>query len=122
MYGHLFTSAGATAGIDLALALVEAELGRPLVVVVARRLQGFIDWLGVQLAPHLDLAQKMPLTLDSKGVNATQSGASSASATVVCVRTKAMKRASAGGTSPARQTMPVSHTGTLRRGAAVGVR
>lgn len=35
---HVFTSAGVTAGIDLALALVEADLGRPTALAVARRL------------------------------------------------------------------------------------
>lgn len=35
---HLFTSAGVSAGIDLALALVEADLGRVLALAVARRL------------------------------------------------------------------------------------
>ncbi len=34
---HIFTSAGVTAGIDLALALVEADLGRSLALSVARR-------------------------------------------------------------------------------------
>lgn len=42
--GHIFTSAGVTAGIDLALALalVEADLGRPLALAVAKRLVLFL--------------------------------------------------------------------------------
>ncbi len=36
--GHIFTSAGVTAGIDLALALLEADHGRPLALAVAKRL------------------------------------------------------------------------------------
>ena len=39
--GHLFSSAGVTAGIDLALALVEADLGRTMALAVARRLVMF---------------------------------------------------------------------------------
>lgn len=44
--GHIFTSAGVTAGIDLALALVEADLGRPL--AVAKRLVLFLRRPGGQ--------------------------------------------------------------------------
>lgn len=43
-----FTSAGVTAGIDLALALVEADLGRPLALAVARHLVMFIRRPGGQ--------------------------------------------------------------------------
>ncbi|WP_043307806.1 GlxA family transcriptional regulator [Pseudomonas sp. ML96] len=45
---HIFTSAGVTAGIDLALALVEADLGRPLALAVARRLVMFLRRPGGQ--------------------------------------------------------------------------
>lgn len=45
---HVFTSAGVTAGIDLALALVEADLGRPLALAVARRLVMFLRRPGGQ--------------------------------------------------------------------------
>ncbi|SHM43896.1 GlxA family transcriptional regulator [Phytopseudomonas punonensis] len=45
---HLFTSAGVTAGIDLALALVEADLGRSLALAVARRLVMFLRRPGGQ--------------------------------------------------------------------------
>ncbi|WP_312941408.1 GlxA family transcriptional regulator [Stutzerimonas balearica] len=45
---HLFTSAGVTAGIDLALALVEADLGRPLALAVAQRLVMFLRRPGGQ--------------------------------------------------------------------------
>jgi transcriptional regulator GlxA family with amidase domain len=43
-----FTSAGVTAGIDLALALVEADLGRPLALAVARQLVMFMRRPGGQ--------------------------------------------------------------------------
>ncbi len=45
---HIFTSAGITAGIDLALALVEADLGRALALAVARRLVMFLRRPGGQ--------------------------------------------------------------------------
>lgn len=45
---HLFTSAGVTAGIDLALALVEADLGRAMALSVARRLVLFLRRPGDQ--------------------------------------------------------------------------
>ena len=45
---HLFTSAGVTAGIDLALALVEADLGRSMALAVARRLVLFLRRPGGQ--------------------------------------------------------------------------
>ncbi|OMG64189.1 AraC family transcriptional regulator [Stutzerimonas balearica] len=57
---HLFTSAGVTAGIDLALALVEADLGRPLAVAVAQRLVMFLRRPGGQ-------AQFSPLLTPSAG-------------------------------------------------------
>jgi transcriptional regulator GlxA family with amidase domain len=54
-HSHIFTSAGVTAGIDLALALVEADLGRPLALAVARRLVLFLKRPGgqAQFSPHL---------------------------------------------------------------------
>lgn len=46
--GPIWTSAGVTAGIDLALALVEADLGRPLALEVARHLVVFLKRPGGQ--------------------------------------------------------------------------
>jgi transcriptional regulator GlxA family with amidase domain len=46
---HLFTSAGVTAGIDLALALVEGDLGRSTALSVARELVVYIKRCGGQL-------------------------------------------------------------------------
>jgi len=40
--GEIWTSAGVTAGIDLALAMVEEDLGRPLALAVARQLVVFL--------------------------------------------------------------------------------
>ncbi|QNP48302.1 GlxA family transcriptional regulator [Diaphorobacter aerolatus] len=48
VYGHIFTSAGVTAGIDLALALVEADLGRATALAVARQLVMFMRRPGGQ--------------------------------------------------------------------------
>lgn len=45
---HIFTSAGVTAGIDLALALLEADLGRVMALAVARRLVLFLRRPGDQ--------------------------------------------------------------------------
>jgi transcriptional regulator GlxA family with amidase domain len=46
--GNIWTSAGITAGIDLALALVEADLGRTLALAVARQLVVFLKRPGGQ--------------------------------------------------------------------------
>lgn len=46
--GDIWTSAGVTAGIDLALALVEADLGRPVALAVARQLVVFLKRPGGQ--------------------------------------------------------------------------
>lgn len=70
VYGHLFTSAGVTAGIDLALALVEADLGRPMALAVARRLVMFMRRPGGQaqfsamLAPEIRHAPRLAALLD----------------------------------------------------------
>lgn len=45
---HIFTCAGVTAGIDLALALVEADLGKAIALAVARRLVMFLRRPGGQ--------------------------------------------------------------------------
>ena len=46
--GNVWTSAGITAGIDLALALVEADLGREVALAVARQLVVFLKRPGGQ--------------------------------------------------------------------------
>jgi transcriptional regulator GlxA family with amidase domain len=46
--GNIWTSAGVTAGIDLALALVEADLGPPVALAVARQLVVFLKRPGGQ--------------------------------------------------------------------------
>ncbi len=67
---HLFTSAGVTAGIDLALALVEADLGRALALAVARRLVMFLRRPGGQaqfsalLAPASSELPRLSALLD----------------------------------------------------------
>lgn len=46
--GHIWTSAGVTAGIDLALAFVEADLGQPVALEAARQLVVFLKRPGGQ--------------------------------------------------------------------------
>lgn len=57
--GSLWTSAGITAGIDLALAFVEADCGRQLALTVARQLVVFLKRPGgqSQFSAALDLQQ-----------------------------------------------------------------
>jgi len=68
--GHVFTSAGVTAGIDLALALIEADLGRALTLAVARRLVMFMRRPGGQaqfssfLAPEAARAPRLAALLE----------------------------------------------------------
>jgi transcriptional regulator GlxA family with amidase domain len=63
--GNVWTSAGVTAGIDLALAMVEEDLGRDVALAVARRLVVFLKRPGgqsqfsAQLAGQL--AERRPL-------------------------------------------------------------
>lgn len=45
---HIFTSAGVTSGIDLAISLVEADLGRTMALAVARHLVMFVRRPGGQ--------------------------------------------------------------------------
>ncbi|ARF58594.1 GlxA family transcriptional regulator [Streptomyces gilvosporeus] len=54
--GDLFTSAGVTAGIDLALALVEQDLGRDLALEIARHLVVFLRRPGNQTQFSAQLA------------------------------------------------------------------
>ena len=57
--GHVYTSAGVTAGMDLALALVEDDLGRDLALSVARRLVLFLRRPGNQSQFSAQLAAQM---------------------------------------------------------------
>ncbi|MDI3404046.1 GlxA family transcriptional regulator [Streptomyces cavernicola] len=63
--GHVATSAGVTAGIDLALALVEEDLGRDIALTVARHLVVFLRRPGNQAQFSAQLAaqtaQREPL-------------------------------------------------------------
>jgi transcriptional regulator GlxA family with amidase domain len=58
--GHVYTSAGVTAGIDLALALVEQDLGAPLARSVARQLVVFMQRPGGQAQFSAQLAAQAP--------------------------------------------------------------
>ncbi|SFP55797.1 transcriptional regulator, AraC family with amidase-like domain [Variovorax sp. PDC80] len=68
--GHVFTSAGVTTGIDLALALVEHDLGRAIALAVARRLVMFLRRPGGQaqfsrfLAPEATHAPRLSSLLE----------------------------------------------------------
>lgn len=57
--GHVYTSAGVTAGMDLALALVEEDLGRDVALAVARECVMFLKRPGgqSQFSAHLMLQQ-----------------------------------------------------------------
>ena len=63
--GHVFTSAGVTTGIDLALALVEEDLGRDTALTIARHLVVFLRRPGNQAQFSVQLAaqtaQREPL-------------------------------------------------------------
>jgi transcriptional regulator GlxA family with amidase domain len=63
--GHVYTSAGVTAGIDLALALIEEDMGRELAISVARSLVVYLRRPGTQnqFSIHLRLqaAEREPL-------------------------------------------------------------
>jgi len=63
--GKLYTSAGVTAGMDLALAMVEEDLGRAVALAVARELVMFIKRPGgqAQFSAHLaaQTAQRSPI-------------------------------------------------------------
>ena len=63
--GHIVTSAGVTAGIDLALALVEEDIGRAAALAVARHLVVFLRRPGgqAQFSAQLraQVAQRQPL-------------------------------------------------------------
>ncbi|WP_417805182.1 GlxA family transcriptional regulator [Thalassospira lucentensis] len=67
---HVFTSAGVTAGIDLALAIVEADFGRTLALSVARRLVMFLKRPGGQaqfssyLIPDKGVTSRLASLLD----------------------------------------------------------
>ena len=57
--GSVYTSAGVTAGMDLALALVEEDLGRELALAVARRLVVFLKRPGGQSQFSAQLAAQL---------------------------------------------------------------
>lgn len=57
--GHIATSAGVTSGIDLALALVEEDLGRDIALAIARRLVLFLRRPGSQSQFSAQLAAQV---------------------------------------------------------------
>jgi transcriptional regulator GlxA family with amidase domain len=75
--GSLYTSAGVTAGMDLALALVEEDLGREVALATARELVMFLQrpggqaqfsaQLSVQLAEHEPLRELQSYIVDHPG-------------------------------------------------------
>src|SRR2546427_3022955 len=58
--GHIWTSAGVTAGIDLALALVEEDLDREAALTIARHLVVFLRRPGSQSQFSATLASQQP--------------------------------------------------------------
>jgi transcriptional regulator GlxA family with amidase domain len=66
--GHVYTSAGVTAGIDLALAMVEEDLGHAIAVAVARRLVVFLKRPGGQSQFSSHLAAQVPAPGALKGL------------------------------------------------------
>ena len=58
--GHVWTSAGVTAGIDLALAMIEDDFGAPLALRVARELVMFLRRPGGQSQFGVDTGQPNP--------------------------------------------------------------
>jgi transcriptional regulator GlxA family with amidase domain len=58
--GHIWTSAGVTAGMDLALALVEEDLDRDVALVIARQLVLFLRRPGKQSQFSATLAAQQP--------------------------------------------------------------
>jgi transcriptional regulator GlxA family with amidase domain len=60
--GKFFTSAGVTAGIDLALGLVEEDHGRDLAVATARQMVMFLKRPGGQSQFSVQLSSQMSLT------------------------------------------------------------
>lgn len=60
--GNFYTSAGVTAGMDLALALVEADYGRDIALAVARGLVMFVKRPGTQAQFSKHLAAQMAPT------------------------------------------------------------
>jgi transcriptional regulator GlxA family with amidase domain len=77
--GHVYTSAGVTAGMDLALAMVEEDHGRDLALAVARALvmylrrpggqAQFSAQLAVQLAEHEPLRELQAHILEHPGAD-----------------------------------------------------
>lgn len=77
--GPIYTSAGVTAGMDLALALVEEDHGREVALAVARELVMFLQrpggqaqfssQLAVQLAEHEPLRELQTYVLDHPGAD-----------------------------------------------------
>jgi transcriptional regulator GlxA family with amidase domain len=75
--GSIYTSAGVTAGIDLALAMVEEDFGREVALAVARELVVFLRrpggqaqfsaQLAVQFAEHEPLGELQAYILDHPG-------------------------------------------------------
>lgn len=68
--GHVYTSAGATAGIDMMLALIEEDFGRSTALRVAQALVLFLKRPGDQAQFSVQLSSKFP---DDSDIEAVQS-------------------------------------------------
>jgi transcriptional regulator GlxA family with amidase domain len=107
--GHVWTSAGVTAGVDLALALVEEDLGRATALAVARQLVVFLKRPGGQAqfsaALELQAADERFETLNawiSENLNADLSVPRLAEKAGMSERNFARRYKQATGVSPAR--------------------
>ena len=72
--GNVWTSAGVTAGMDLALHLVENDLGADLARAVARELVMFVQRPGGQAQFSTQLAAQRPRTLGPSGARVLDPG------------------------------------------------
>ncbi|MGY4493439.1 GlxA family transcriptional regulator [Pseudomonas sp. TE3610] len=105
-----FTCAGVTAGIDLALALVEDDLGRPVALAVARRLVMFLKRPGDQaqfsthLAPEAARAPRLTALLEWIPAHLGQDLSLQALADRACMAPRTLSRVFMAelGTTPAR--------------------
>lgn len=108
--GPIWTSAGVTTGLDLALALIEADLGRPVAVQIARNLALFMvrgethSQLSPTLLAQADASTRLRELLAWISGNLGQDHSVHALAQRVCMSPRSFARAFVAetGTTPAR--------------------
>ena len=134
--GHYWTSAGVTAGIDLALAMVEQDLGRALALAVARRLVVFLKRPGgqAQFSATLELQRSERFrrcTTGSAPISPAISVAALAAQAAMSERSLLRHYTAAVGMTPARAVerlrveaarLRLSDSGTADQGGRQGMR